>query len=176
MNRRKVLLGLLATVPATPGLASAVIDHVSGHWLDSVSSQDIESAVKQMPDGDEIWRQFRLSLGRLRRRSQARRRREQRTDNIVLWRGIVTDDLPTEITERLSEVKSARRDVLIAHVNAPFVWQGETLYPGSTVLVDSRLTSGIAGALGEVIETPHKGRRLHIWPASRALALVSETE
>lgn len=167
MNRRQMLLGLLATGAATASGAT-IADGAEKHWLDSRSSQDIEQALRAV-GGGETYRRFKREMASLARAGMKRAKRERRADNTVLWSGCVTDPLPGEIVARLREVKAERREISITSANSEFEWQGITIPVGSRVLVDARCTPYLGRfeipAKGEIIDTPHKGRRVHIWPA-----------
>ncbi len=170
MDRRNMLRSILPAVGASAIIAS------EGHWLDAWSSQDIEHVLR----GLGHYQVFRSAARRCRRQQAAARRRESRTENVVIWRGLVTS-LPViapfsrlpipgiiEPVDEMRTVESRRRDVEIATIQADGItWQGYDLPAGTRILIDSRVRD--MPSLGEIIDTPHQ-RRVHIWPSPKAEA------
>ena len=155
IRRRDVIGGITAALTSDPG------PHIeSGCWLDAWRGRDILAAIERAG----FTREFQREIQRLKRQHAATARREKRVENVVLWRGVITDPLPEATfrpVARGTRSRTAKADIRIADLGAAATWQGIALPRGSRLLLDSR-AGEVVGSQGEIIETP-KGVRAHIW-------------
>lgn len=165
MNRRSALLGICAAAGAAAiGEASAPTPK---HFLDSISSEEIERIIRYSL-GDQAWNRFRNRVSYEGRKARNLSRIERRGENSVLWRGIVTEQLPESLLAHDHTAPNRRgRDVQVYKMREPLLWQGVELPAGSKILIDSRCPDDLANCGGEVIQTP-KGIRAHVWPKAGA--------
>lgn len=174
MNRREALLGVIA-VSAT-ALSEDATD-ANGHFLDSISSEDIERILREIDFN--LWKKFRNKIMALKLREKKRAKQEARGKNIILWRGLVTDDSLIRILGHDENAilqhdhhgtNARRREVESYHVIEPCNWQGIDIPVNTKVLLDARcLPFGVWEDKpfgGEILQTP-KGIRVHIWPKTR---------
>ena len=168
MNRRQALAALASG--AAVSLTAADLDAAPASWLDTWASADIERILSGMG----VWETFRRRCTADRKKASKRRRREARGEDVLVYRGPVTEPLPAFLT--LRKVRASRRDVLVAKISFDAIWQRYDLPRGTHVVIDSRADLGdLGGMLAEIIDT-RRGRRLHVWrgPAGRVPRSVAD--
>jgi hypothetical protein len=160
MNRREMFASLTGGALAPPSDPPA-----KGDWLYNYSASEIWQAV----DAAGFRKDFERELRRIARHASARKRREARTENTVIWKGRITEELPDNLrfraVRRGTRSQSATPDVRIVSLPESITWMGHDLPAGSRVLIDHAApdaAGSLIGCTAEVMDTPLK-RRVHIW-------------